>query len=167
MVQKARKSNVLRTIFISVTLLIDGVITAGLGYVYFICMAMLDPVDFDVETKYANIRQGEMIYYAALVFLLVFILAALLWWLGKRIGKYVAAVLCIVGLLLSIPILAISSIFHFYPLLIVVLALIGLNVFSLIFIFAKDRQAIPQAAPGSDSSSLDPKEDLPSGELDQ
>jgi len=139
-----RKSNVLRTIFISITLLLDGLSAAGLGYIYFIFMAILDPADFDLETKYANMRQGETAYVAGLIALLLFVLAAIFWWLGKRVGKYVATSLCIVGLLLSILILVLYSVFQLWPLLIFVLVLVGLNIFSLTFIFSKGRSTLPE-----------------------
>mgnify|MGYP001766517445 FL=1 len=83
--KKSAKSNLVKKILVSITLLFDGAIYAGLGYVFLIFMAMLDPVDFDVSTKYANIRQGQVVYLVGLCILLLFLLVAIFWSLTKQV----------------------------------------------------------------------------------
>ena len=151
MEQSARKSKVLRTIFISITLLIDGLSAFAMGNVYLFFMVMMDPEGQEIGTKTDNFRQGEVGYVAGLVVLLVFILAAIFWWLGKRVGKYVATTLCIVGLLSSCLYLMLSS--TFWPFLLAALVLGAFNILSLKFIFTKGKPAIVNAEPSGDPTT--------------
>ena len=148
--QKPPKSNLFKKILVSITLLVDGVLFAGLGYIFLIFMAMLDPVDFDVNTKYENIHRGQTIYLVGLFILIVFLLAAIFWSLTKRVGKYVAAGLCIlfifaftIAALLLSPILMGFGIIAI-PLFILILAIIGLNIFAIRFVLSKGSPAVPE-----------------------
>ena len=146
--QKPPKSNLFKKILVSITLLVDGVLFAGLGYIFLIFMAMLDPVDFDVNTKYENIYRGQTIYLVGLFILVVFLLAAIFWSLTKRVGKYLAAGLCIFFVLaFSIAVLVLSPILGTFdviaiPLFLLVLAVLGLNIYAIRFVLSKGSPAI-------------------------
>jgi hypothetical protein len=132
--QKPPKSNLFKKILVSITLLVDGVLFTVLGRIFLIFMAMLDPVGDDVNTKYENIHQGQIVYLLGLAMLVIFLLAAIFWSLTKRVGKYLAAGLCIFFVLaFSIAVLVLSP-FLFtleviaIPLFILILAVIALNI---------------------------------------
>ena len=150
--QKPPKSNLYKKILVSITLLVDGVLFNRLGYIYLIFMVMLDPHNDDVNTKYGNIQQGQIVYQAGLAILVVFLLAAIFWCLTKRVGKYVAAGLCIlfifaftIAALLLSPILMGFGIIAI-PLFILILAIIGLNIFAIRFVLSKGSPAVPDEA---------------------
>jgi hypothetical protein len=153
---KAKKLNLLQKIVVSFTLLLDGVGVAGLAYAFLLFMVMLDPVGHDVETKFANIRWGEIIYLAGLVVLAIFILSAIFWWLGKRVGKVVATSLCIFSLctLSTLPLL-LYTVVEYWPILIFVGLVVVFNIISLRFLFAKASPAssiIPEKEPESSTT---------------
>jgi hypothetical protein len=132
--QKPPKSNLFKKILVSITLLVDGVLFTVLGRIFLIFMAMLDPVGDDVNTKYENIHQGQIVYLLGLAMLVIFLMAAIFWSLTKRVGKYLAAGLCIFFVLaFSIAVLVLSP-FLFtleviaIPLFILILAVIALNI---------------------------------------
>ena len=149
--KKPAKSNLVKKILVSITLLFDGAIYAGLGYVFLIFMAMLDPVDFDVSTKYANIRQGQVVYLIGLCILLLFLLVAIFWSLTKQVGKYLAAGLSIFSafilsilVLLLFPLTQMLSIDVVFPLFVLVPVLLGANIFAAWFILSKGSPAVPE-----------------------
>ena len=140
---KPPKSNLIKKILVSITLLVDGVLSTVLGYGYLIFMAMLDPEDFDVNAKYANIQQGQIVYLIGLAFLVIFVLAAILWSFTKKFGKYLAAGLCILfvlvfsGMALAFSWLLTSFGALAIPVYIIILAIIALNAYVIYFLLKR------------------------------
>jgi len=139
-----------KTILVSITLLIDGIGIAGLAAFFLLLMYMVDPpYSSGSNAKFENIRSGQFVLLAGLGILLIYLLVAIFWRMGKRFGKYAAAGLsifsiCILAvLIITLPIISLGfeGVFLIF-LILLLLVLVGLNILSLRIIFSRDKPAI-------------------------
>lgn len=75
-------------IIVSIILTLDGFSTLALGLLFFILSGIGDPVDFNIETKEANVRRGEIVALLTLLYLVMCFISMIFWRRGKQVWRY-------------------------------------------------------------------------------